>query len=493
MNSSTRDETLSFPRPNVLEAGWRSRAGQLRTGWWCLTLVCACVAIGLVVVAGRLHGPLIVIRFAHGHGIKPGDRLRHAGIEVGEVSRVQLNDQLDGAEIHVQLQAAAAGLARQGSQFWIERLNVSLAEVRGLDTLFAGQYLAVLPGSADGPLATEFDGLPEPPAGDHLDGGIEFVLEGPDLVGLSRGVPITYRGVRVGHVVSVGLTSDGAAVEARGFVQPAYRNLVRENSRFWSKSGLDLSLGLSGLRLDADTLSNMALGGVAFVTLDPPGRSVATGHRFALAARPESGWLTAQPRIAVGAQLLPEGRALPQLIRALRSEQQRFLGFQRTSHRYGWLLPLDDQRLLGPADMLVVATPEADSAPTLELDGRQLPVSPNRGEMLGELALYTPEAPVTAGPTGWPRNLIRHAEQVEDCVVVTAPNEVPIPLAAIRLTTSELGWNIEPSLAIGVNHHGACVVAVRDGCVVGIVISNTHPAHVALVGEIPTRAEADVK
>lgn len=222
----------------------------------------------------------IEIRFQNGDGISIGDEVRHRGIVVGEVTAVDLNHELTGVVVSVRLLKSAATLARAGTQFWVERPTVSAAEVRGLDTLIGGHYIAVQPGPVDAELSRSFDGLVNAPAGELPEGGIEIVLEASQRGGLRRGVPVLYRGQQVGHVIAVALSSDAATMEARVWIDATYRELVRNNTRFWMNSGIDVSVGLNGLKLSADTLSSIIVGGVSLATPTQPGAKVSTGHRF---------------------------------------------------------------------------------------------------------------------------------------------------------------------------------------------------------------------
>lgn len=85
----------------------------------------------------------IEIRFENGNGLAIGDEVQHRGIVVGEVTSVDLNGDLTGVVVNVRLLNSASRLARIGTQFWVERPAVSAAEVRGLDTLVGGRYIAV--------------------------------------------------------------------------------------------------------------------------------------------------------------------------------------------------------------------------------------------------------------------------------------------------------------------------------------------------------------
>ena len=117
----------------------RSNASRL----WILTAVCLIIAIVLFASANRRRGTEITVRFDQGHGIKAGDMLRHRGIEVGEVAVVKLDPDLGKINVQILLEPAAAGLAREGSRFWIERPRLSLARVSGLETVVGAKYLGV--------------------------------------------------------------------------------------------------------------------------------------------------------------------------------------------------------------------------------------------------------------------------------------------------------------------------------------------------------------
>ena len=148
-----------------------------------------------------------------------------------------------------------------------------LTGVRSLETAVTGPYLSVRPGPPDGKPQQRFMGLLQPPIESYRDeGALELVLHSQERLGLQAGAPVAYRGLSVGQVVTVGLSSDALQVEARVVIDPEYTDLVRENTRFWSVSGLDLNVGLRGISVSLDTLATVAAGGVAFATPDVPDR-----------------------------------------------------------------------------------------------------------------------------------------------------------------------------------------------------------------------------
>ncbi|MCH2596293.1 MAG: MlaD family protein [Pirellulales bacterium] len=241
-------------------------------------------------------GPQIEVCFSAGHGLQPGDAVRYRGIDVGEVKEVLLNEQLDGVTVRIELTEASADLARDGTRFWIERPDISIGQVRGLDTLVGGRYVGVLPGPVAAPASRLFYGLEAAFAPvDNRSEGLEIILEASDRFGLQSGSTVSYRGVVVGHILTVGLSNDSVTVEACAFIEPKYHKLICEDTKFWSNSGLDISIGFSGIELDADTLPTIASGGVAFATPDHLGRQAATGQQFELYETPQDDWLKWQP------------------------------------------------------------------------------------------------------------------------------------------------------------------------------------------------------
>ncbi len=285
-----------------------------------------------------LESPLILsgddevyvkVRFADGYGIDVGSKLKHRGIDIGEITSLTIDDDLHGIVAGARLVRSGALFARQGTQFWIERPHVSLTSVRGLDTIVGGPYIAVRAGIPTAEPCREFDGLNAAPVMLEGDEGIEFVLVSPERRSLEGSAPVMYRGLQIGRILSVGLSHDARHVEARLFVESPFVELLRTNTRFWSYGGMDVSLGLSGINLNVDNLVTIAAGGVALATPEPPGELIHTGHRFELAVEPPSGWQDWSPRIAVGSSLLNSQVALPRLQRASLAWRVKRLGIPR--------------------------------------------------------------------------------------------------------------------------------------------------------------------
>ena len=159
---------------------------------------------------------------------------------------------------------AAADLAREGSEFWIVRIqNGGLANFgAAVGTVFSGPYIQILPGR--GAPKREFVGLDEPPVVPER-GALHIVLRAGNIDSIGPGTPVVYRGVQVGAVQDIRV--DSAAVEIHVLIRPQFARLVRSNSRFWNVGGISARFGLfKGLQIDVPELKTLVVGGIAFST-----------------------------------------------------------------------------------------------------------------------------------------------------------------------------------------------------------------------------------
>lgn len=256
----------------------------------------------MVIQEFKNRGSEITIEFRDGNGVEPRKTaLDFQGVAVGMVTAVTLNQELDRVLVTLRLHRDAAGLAREGSQFWIVRPEIGFSGIRGLDTLFSGPRINLRAGT--GPAATYFKGLPGPPPVDHPGDGKVFVLQAERVGTMVAGAPVFFRDVKVGAVESARLAADAASVLVQIRIEPPYVDLVRINTRFWNAGGLSFRVNLLGAELKTTSLSSLVSGGVAFATPDT-GRELADvaeeGAIFVLHAEMEKDWLKWRPSIAIG-------------------------------------------------------------------------------------------------------------------------------------------------------------------------------------------------
>ncbi len=418
------------------------------------------------------RGLIITVQLDQGHGIKTGYQVRYRGITVGEVRKVKLAEGFDGVIVTVSLATQADQLARSGSRFWVVRPQLGLEGVQGLETLMGPRYLAVAPGL--GAPQRHFIGLTEPPVVENVEvGDLEVIVQAARRAGLRRGAPVTYRQVPVGAVLSVGLASDGGAVEARVHIEKAYAPLIREGTRFFSVGGLEADVGLTGVSLEVESLASLVTGGIALAKPPNAGEIVRKGQRFVMDAKPPKDWLTWQPMAVIGSSMLPPGAPVPTPLRARIGWRQGFW-ISRAKSRQGWVLQTP-VGLLGPADLLHPDEDADSETVVLEVGGAVVQSKPGAGH--NGLALV----PIYVIQPGWPAQRHRSPSAPEDCVAIADPTATPLPLAAARLTALDETWAIDPAVSVDESWHGAVVVARSDGFVVGILLVDDGQAIVALI------------
>ncbi len=273
---------------------------------WLIPILAIIASGGVGYQAWSQRGPLITVEFAEGSGIAAGDPVLYRGVRVGDVHAVKMKGDLSRVVVEARLRRDAANIGAEGTQFWIVRPEISVGRVAGLDTLLGPRYLQCEPGSGKPMLA--FVGLDRPLARANQLGSLDVVVEASQRGSLDVGSPVVYRGIRVGTVRDVGLASDSRKVEMTLLIEAPYRDLVRNNSRFWNAGGIGLDWGLiRGLSLKAGSLETIVAGGIAFATPTKLEDIASSGHRFALAEGPKPEWLEWAPVI----ELRPETASAP--------------------------------------------------------------------------------------------------------------------------------------------------------------------------------------
>lgn len=447
--------------PPAPEAVVRPTRSPWALGW--LWIIPAAALVGLIMLVASEYnsrGVVVTINFREGFGLKPGDSMRYRGINVGQIRSVILTGGGKEIKVRAELSREAMELARTGTQFWIVRAQLDWSGFRGAETIIGANYIAIQPGQGDP--RYEFVGLEEPPIADlNESGGLQIVLQAENRGGLRPGVPVLYRQMRVGSVVSIGLSSDASAVEARVYIRPAYVNLIRDNTVFWNVSGFHLEGGFTGLKLDLDSAESLFAGGIALAVPQTPGKRVPSDQRFKLEENAPPKAKEWRPSIALGNPFLPEGVTPPRPVRAQLTYQMSGVIRNDRIAKEGWVVFVGGA-VLGPADVL--APPEKSVSPQLEIAGHvETPGEPIRVEN-GYAMVKFPEV-----ATSLPASRIKPHEAPIDVHLVGDPNAPPRQLSAAWMTSKAEGWEIDAAVSLGPNWHGAAAVA-GDGSLVGIVL-----------------------
>jgi paraquat-inducible protein B len=253
---------------------------------WVVPVVAAIAALSLTLRTYLTLGPHITISFQTAEGLEAGKtEVRYKEVVIGRVTGIVLSDDHEHVLVHVRLDQHEKHFASADTRFWVVRPRLGLAGVSGLGTLISGAYVAADAGTSSD-IRTEFIGLETPPAVLRGKQGRAFAVHSDDLGSLDIGSPVYYRRIQAGRISGYRLDEDGKGVTIQLFVDAPYDRFVTRAAHFWNASGIDLSLGASGLKLNTESLATVLAGGVAFQSFDDsnPQQPADEGSRFEMYA-----------------------------------------------------------------------------------------------------------------------------------------------------------------------------------------------------------------
>jgi paraquat-inducible protein B len=257
---------------------------------WLLPIIAGLLGIYMVVYTYMTEGPEITIVFSTAEGMTAGKtKIKARSVEIGTVDKIVLHKDLEHIVLTASIDAAAAKLLREDTQFWVVRARVGPGGISGLATILSGGYIELAPGEG-APGRKHFDGLEDPPVTPAGAAGLHLILTSTKAGSVSAGDAVLFRGYRVGRVETAELDLKAKVMDYSLFIEAPYDSLVSEGTRFWNASGLSLTAGTDGIDFEMSSLSSLIAGGVAFAVPDgaDPGGPVENNAKFRLYANAKS-------------------------------------------------------------------------------------------------------------------------------------------------------------------------------------------------------------
>lgn len=286
------------PDPVVYEAVEKKGSHHF-SALWVLPIIVIGVGIWLLYHSFEQRGKKYTIIFESGEGIeKDKTQIKYNGIEIGQVHDAQLN-QKGQVVVTAYIRNSDFDLAQEGTVFWLVSPHLGVSGVSGLETIMSGPFIGVHPGTGPKKDRT-FVALKEPPPfiKDYIR-PLRIVLLARVCDACDIGAPIYYRKVQVGEVTGFGLAKTANHIYLETAIEYKYAPLVRTNTKFWNASGIRAKLGLTGVKIQAESILAILEGGIAFATPDNEwlGEPVENGAVFKLHDSPEGHWLKWNPKI----------------------------------------------------------------------------------------------------------------------------------------------------------------------------------------------------
>ncbi len=237
--------------------------------------------------------------FHNAENLSPGALVKYNGIRLGQVRTLRFTKDMTEVEAELGIEKQYLTLFREKTKIWLAEPRISLQGVKNLKAAVFGAHLCIEPGP--GELTRSFIGLERPPQ-QRFSGnkGLTLILEAEQLNSITIGSPVYYRWVKIGEVTGYDLDYDFKQVLITLNINERYTPIIRQNTKFWNISGLQVKGGLfSGLAITTQSLDTLLAGGIALATpeAEEMGGPVGSGQRFILYDQPEEGWQSWTPDI----------------------------------------------------------------------------------------------------------------------------------------------------------------------------------------------------
>ena len=230
---------------------------------WLIPLIAAFAAgwLGWQTLSSR--GPTITIVFTSAEGLEAGKtKIKHNDLDLGTIESLEPAADFAHVVATARMSKFSESHLVEGTRFWIVRPRLSTDGISGLSTLISGAYVELDPGL--GPPARRFTALDEPPVVSANEPGRAFTLHATKLRSIAQGDPVYYRGLKVGDVLGYDLSDTDGSVTVKVFIRAPHDQLVRQGTRFWNASGVTVSAGGEGLKIQSESLLSLLEGGIEF-------------------------------------------------------------------------------------------------------------------------------------------------------------------------------------------------------------------------------------
>lgn len=231
---------------------------------WILPVVALLIASWLVYKSVVDAGIKVTIRFDNAQGIEKGKtRVICRGMPIGVVESLTISKDFRSINVVVEFVKEARKQLRKNTKFWMVVPTISPKGITGLETILKGNYITMQPG--DGPEERNFVALSNPPPIRSDEPGLHIQLISDGLGSLAQGSGVYYKGIKAGEIQQFDLNDQGKVV-IDVYIDQKYAHKVKKSSRFFNVSGVSFEGSLSGFKINAEALSALVMGGVAFLT-----------------------------------------------------------------------------------------------------------------------------------------------------------------------------------------------------------------------------------
>lgn len=232
---------------------------------WIIPVVTLLVGSWLVFKTLSEQGPQVSISFKTAEGIEVGKtKIKYKNVDIGTVEQIKFSDDFSNVILTAEFNKGSEEFLKRSTRFWVVKPQLGLQGATGLSTLVSGAYIEIEPGP--GADQRHFVGLEKQPVVTADEQGVEVTLVTQNLGSVDLGSPIYYQGLLAGEVLGHELGNDRKSVYIHAFIKDPFDQLIRGNTHFWNASGINVSMGADGFKVQTASIRSMIYGGIAFDT-----------------------------------------------------------------------------------------------------------------------------------------------------------------------------------------------------------------------------------
>jgi paraquat-inducible protein B len=273
---------------------------SVKTNWyvWIFPVIALLFCGWLLFKYLHERGPMIQIHFEDASSLQAEKtKVRFRGVPIGTVKSLSISDDNKEVIANISLNKDAEQFAVEGSKFWVVSPKVNIQGISGLETIFEGTYIAVQPGKPDAEFKDDFKGLLSSETSESVENTTAYFLETSNAESMTVGDSVTFRGIPVGTITKVTLAKTSQQAHIQINIHNRYVKLIRTNTVFWRKIGIQANLGLFNSEIKMNSLDSILHGGIDFFTPDDAGPIAKGLSHFPLSQAPPKDYQKWNPKL----------------------------------------------------------------------------------------------------------------------------------------------------------------------------------------------------
>ncbi|SHO80718.1 Paraquat-inducible protein B [hydrothermal vent metagenome] len=236
---------------------------RLLTSIWIVPIIAFLISISLLYQHFSEKGKNIKIYFESSSGLKVKSKVRYRNVDIGEVTKILLDDDSDGVVVLVEMNKGTKKYLNNKTQFWIVKPKVDSNGISGLETLISGAYIGLYT-QKDNSFKKVFQGLNEPYI--TRTNGVYYTLTtNKSHINVTPDSPVFYKNIEVGTISKVELNDD-MSMNITILIESKYTKYINISSKFWIKSAVDINFENSNFNINLAPLGDILKGGLEFST-----------------------------------------------------------------------------------------------------------------------------------------------------------------------------------------------------------------------------------